>query len=300
MINAWIVFADIHERKIPNISLWILLGILPFWIWLSSSTHIDIGISNILFSIILLIWGIFLYHSSAFLGSGDIKYAAILVLFMGHHTLSDFVGNLAILTLLCFFVWLVIVIGYIYKYRWSLGLDVVIDHISPKIPKNEIYLYILAYILDFGIVGFMINQLIPQIWVMMSYTIDMSENIYFLIFLVVYMIRPWSNYLITRWKYKIISIFLICVYFGLYLQDNGIYSLYSEVSQYVWSLWLYILVYIIIRSISTSIYRLYDYSTTLWWWEYFKTVPYSIVIFIAFITTYTLNMSIMQWLETIF
>lgn len=278
----------------------VLFGILPFWIWISAPSYISMSISNIFVSIILLIWGIFLYQSSPFLWSGDIKYTAILILFMGSHPISDFVGNIAVLTLICLFFWIVIILGCIYRSRWSLSIGVVMNQLSPKIPKNEIYLYILAYILDFGIVGFIFSQLIPHIWVMLSYSIDMNANMYFLIFLVVYMIRPWSNYLITRWQYNIIPIFWIIIYFGSYIQDNGISNLYSELLRYISSLWIYILLYIVIRYISTTIYGIYDHMTTIWWWEYFKTIPYSIVIFIAFITTYNLDINIINWIRTTF
>ncbi len=278
----------------------VLVGILPFWIWISAPSYISMSISNIFVSIILLIWGIFLYQSSPFLWSGDIKYTAILILFMGSHPISDFVGNIAALTLICLFFWIVIILGCIYRSRWSLSIGVVMNQLSPKIPKNEIYLYILAYILDFGIVGFIFSQLIPHIWVILSYSIDMNANMYFLIFLVVYMIRPWSNYLITRWQYNIIPIFWIIIYFGSYIQDNGVSTLYSELLRYISSLWIYILLYIVIRYISTTIYGIYDHMTTIWWWEYFKTIPYSIVIFIAFITTYNLDINIINWIRTTF
>lgn len=298
-INIAILWSDITERRVPNSLLVGLIWVLPFWFLQYPIASIGTIFPYVLLSGSLLICGIFLYRDNWFLGSGDIKYAAILALFMGHHSIAAFVGNIAVLTLLCFFVWLIIILGYIYRSRWSLSLDVVTHQISPKIPKNEIYLYILAYILDWGIVGFILSQLIPQIWIMLSYRIDMNENIYFLIFLIVYMIRPWSNYLITRWKYNIIPIFWIFIYFGLYIQNNGISTLYSEISHYISSLWLYILLYIIIRYISTTIYGIYDHSTTIWWWEYIKTIPYSIVLFIAFMAIYSLDIHIMEWMNMI-
>ncbi len=298
--NLWILATDIQYRKIPNVSLIVLMVILPFWIWAYSPIGISIDISHIILSIIIMIGWIFLYRDSLLLWSGDIKYASILVLFMGHQPISEFVGNVAILTLLCLILWILVILGYIYRYRWSLTSDVLIDEISPKIPKEEIYLYILAYILDFGIVGFIFSQLIPHIWVMLSYRVEMNENIYFLIFLMIYMIRPWSNYLITRWRYNIIPIFLIFIYFGWYIQNNGIATLYSEILAYVSSLWIYILLYIITRYISSTTYRIYDGIIPVWWREYFKTIPYSIVIFIAFVITYNLDINIINWIHAKF
>ncbi len=299
-INIWIVLADIRERKIPNILLIYLLGLLPIWYIafpIRSTSQIIIWW---VFSLILLIFGIFLYKKDTLLWSGDIKYTAILVLFLWQYPLSIFIGNTAILTLLCLSLWVVIIILYIYQFRWSLHLDTLMNDISPTIPKNEIYLYILAYILDWGIVGFMISQLIPKIWIILGGELTAGTDIYFLIFMIVYIIRPWANFLITRWRYNILPIVLICIYFMVYIQNNSIYILYSEMVYYVSSLWFYILLYITIYYISTSLYRIYDRINTIRWKERLQTIPYSIVIFLAFMIPYSLKVEIIHWISTIF
>ncbi len=285
IINTWIVLADIRERKIPNILLLILVGILPFWyIWFPISNSIQMIIWALL-SLILVWFGVFAYKKNGFLGSGDIKYAAIITLYIGGHPLSIWLGNIWAITLVTLVCWLTMIIGQATALRRYIDWEDYKKAIGDT-SRQAILSWIKRTILDWIIIGFFFSLILKDTYTIIFDTIPRDTDFYFFLTLIIFLMRPHIRYMLTQWSYRIWPTIGMILYFGYHIQQNGANIFFTEHKSYLFSIWQYAIIFILLQKIVTIVFYIYDtIITTAKIQSSLQTVPYSLVIFIAFIVT---------------
>jgi Flp pilus assembly protein protease CpaA len=117
IINLAIIWTDIKNRQIPNRLLIGLLILLPIWyIAFPLGQSSDIILYAIV-SLILLVGGVVAYKKNGFLGSGDIKYASLIILYLAPHSLPLYIGNVGAITLIILVLWIVMILGQVLAMR---------------------------------------------------------------------------------------------------------------------------------------------------------------------------------------
>lgn len=296
ILNFWIVFVDIRERRIPNKLLIYLIILLPIWLYIFPLGTRENLISQAIISLLILIVWIFFYTRDGFLGSWDIKYSAILVLFLGQGSLSLFIGNIWILTIgTLLFLWSVLLgsIYAIYTCNWKNEIKISLLKIKKIKPYDGF-----IFFLDWIIIWYGISLLIKAISLEIFQFIPTSWDFYFLLSLWIFLLRPWIRSFLLNWKYNIYPIFGVLIYFWLSLQKNGYEILIQDIWIFIKNIWQYALIFTLVNYVTRKTFSLYD-STV----EKYKiskklhTIPFSIIIFLSFCTVFFFNISLTNLLK---
>ncbi len=297
IVNISILWSDISHQKIKNNTLLLLIAILPFWYSIFPYWSSAAMITQALFSVTLILFGIFFYTENGFLGSGDIKYWAILILFLGHHSLAMFVGNIGILTIITLMLWWSMILGQIYAIHGK-ARSIMAHMAIPKLEQKAVISWILLILLDWVVIGFFISLFIKDITLRIFEIIPPWEDFYFLITIYIFVLRPGLRYMITKWKYKILPILGILVYFGAYIQKNGITAFLWENMTYIQYIWIYAFIFYIVSTLTQTTFSHYDTITMKKWIKNtMHSMPYSVIIFGWFIALVLLNISLFPLLK---
>ncbi len=292
-INIWIIFADIRERKIPNILLMGLSVLLIIWLILFPIGNNEVLISQSILSFVLILWGIFFYTENGFLGSGDIKYGAILLLFLGWHSLPLYIGNIGALTLVTLLFWWSMILGQITalrQYLWENEKKIFFQ----KIQKKEFLKDITVFIWDWVIIGFFISLIFKDISLQVFQFVTTGGDFYFLLSLIIFILRPAIRYLLTKWQYRIYPLIGILLYFWFSIQSTGWESLMLELVSFIRNIWQYILIFTLASTITSKTFSVYDtLMERIGLKSMIHTIPYSIIIFGAFCLTYFWDINLM-------
>lgn len=301
IINIWIVISDIKHRKIKN-NLLLFLGLmLPIWYMWTELIIDNWIIAKFILASVILSLGIMAYNNQKnMLGSGDIKYLSILLLFLGSTSLSYFIWNIAILTFITL-IWLVMyMVLVIVRCR-----DLIEKHIQQifleKFPLSSIKNHILSSIFDWLIIGFMLTIAIKDILRYLFQSIPTSWDIYFIVFLIIFLIRPYIKSIITNPKYRVISSMGIFMYISTYINMYWLNGAFEEYILFIKNIWYYIAIYIIIGWLSQIVFIMYDgVIKTKFNNTHSLTIPYSILIFGSFCITYFMNISLIWFIKNLF
>lgn len=298
-INILILWSDIFDRKIKNSLLFLLLGILPFWYFFFPLWSTENIIIQSIFSIILIGWWILFYQWDGLLGSGDIKYAAILILFLGQHPISILIGNIGILTILILGFWWSMILGQIFAMREYIGNSDKL-FLSRKISRSKIISWFLFFILDWGIIGCILSLLTKDLSLKIFEIIPGWWDFYFLISLYIFILRPGLRYMITKWEYRIFPIIMGLLYIWYYIQKNGMETLSWEALIFFSSIWKNAIILSLISIITRETFWLYDRilrkTATK---SLIQTIPYGVIIFIWYMLLFFHNINLVMIMKNL-
>lgn len=294
IINALIIHSDILHRKIKNNSLLLLILLLPFWYGIFGYGSMENILAQTILSITLLWYGIFFYKENGFIWSGDIKYMAILLLFLGQLSIPIFIGNIGVLTIITLILWWCVVLGEIFGIRmrlWSTGNAILI----PKFTQKKIIIWLGFFILDWLIIGFFLSLFIIQASLKIFTIIPSWGDLYFLISISVFLFRPALRYIITRWQYRIFPIVGLILFFGTNIQKIGIEAFEWEILFYISNIWQYAVIFILIKSITEKTFDIHKkLLEKLEYTDVLRTIPYSIIIFVGFFLLFFYDIHLMN------
>ncbi len=283
-INIWIVLADIRKRRIPNIAILCLLGLLPIWYIAFPILEISEIAIYAAMSLILLIWGIGIYRENGFLGSGDIKYASIIILYLVPYSLPLYMGNVGSITLIILVFWISMILGHLLAIRSLMNREDLV-RILPEISLRTVIYGLWNTFLDWCIIGFFLYLALRSVTTLTFEYISLDQDFYFLLMLLIFLSRPRLRYILTKWEYHIYPILGICIYYGVAIRDIGIWGIWIEGQAYLMGIWRYALVFILLQIIANTVFQLYNIvinkSES---GKILYTIPYSLVIFAGFAT----------------
>lgn len=292
IINLAILLEDIKKRRISNRYLIGLILILPFWAYIYFPRDFSLLLPWIIFSVILFIVGIFYHEKNTFLGAWDIKYAAVLLLFLSGKTLKVFISNIGILTFLTLILWLSLIIWQLIALEWNFLKKIAFEK---KIDLRKVGISVVKWLLEWIIIGFLLYLLIEDIAIFGLAWIQSSKDFFFILMMILFFLRPWIHYLFSDWKHRIITISIAFIYIASKIQDQGFIFIQEKLIQFVGSIWIYILVFGIWNSISMKVFSFYDR-----WIEKnenvirLHTIPYSFILFLSFCWVFFFQVSFMD------
>lgn len=293
LINIWILWNDILYRKIPNIFLGFLLILLPIWWYLIPWSTFQL-LTLLFISWWFLVGGVFLGHNSDFLGSWDIKYISILILFLGSYSFPIFVGNIGVMTVCTLVFWWPILLGYCYALRWFIGVKLR-KILFPHIKKNTLFKSFLFLIWNWVIIGFFLSLVIKYISIQVFEIIPSNGDFYFILSLLILLMRPGLRYILIKWQYRIFPIFGMLIFFWIYIQKNNWEIFIQEIYWYIVNIWKYALWLTLLQVFSTKTFLFFDALIEKMGKteakNIFHTIPYSVIIFGWFISLYFFNLN---------
>lgn len=282
-INLWILACDIRTRKIPNILILILWFLLPFWLWIFPGESIEKLISSGILSLSCIVWGIFYYKESGIFGAGDIKYGALLLLFLAGKPISLFIGNIGILTFLTLIFWCSLLIGRILSLRGS--IVPLIKNLSLSRQKmGKMRENLLLSIFDWVIIGFLLSFFIKDFWALVLHIEPLGNwEYFFLLSLIIFLLRPRIRSIITNPERRSFSLFVIIFYVGYLIERNWYEIFWSIFISYISNIWMYALFFTGMNTATRKLFRFSDTLFTKKWSENtLHTIPYSVIIFWGF------------------
>lgn len=291
-INLSIVASDILTRRIPNILLIILLSLLPIWLWIFSQGNLSELIASIFLSIGLFLWGITFHNKNTFIWAWDLKYWAILLLFMSWAPLSIFIGNIGILTIFTLLFWWSLIVGniiFVYSRR-----EFYKEFLFQKLSLHSLGRKTATLLFDWVILGFLFSLFVWDISSFIFSYIPLNRDYYLVLMMWFFLLRSKVHYICIQWKYSIFLLSFIILYLGKKVQDNGVFYLWKELLFFGENIWKYILILSLISLITKKSFSLYD---SIIGWKKLHTVPYSTILFLAFLWTYFLEIDLVVWIR---
>lgn len=294
-LNLAILIQDIRYRRIPNKLLLLLLALLPFWLYIHNSWILGQFILGSIFVISLTSFGILLYRENSLIGAGDIKYGAILILYLTGYNISIYIQNIGILTLLCLSLWW----GYIFlQIIQSSGKikNIWLSAFPKKIQPKEIRMRSVQFLLEWCVVWWLITLWIQAITNRVFEYMPLSWDVYFMIVIFVFLIRPAIRSMLFYWKYGIFPILAIILYIWHKISTLGWAGTISEWTLYIENAWIYILVFSGVYILTEKTFAYHDnisekdHNNQ----QAQSTIPYSIILFLAFVISYIWNVTLMS------
>lgn len=293
-INIYILWKDILYRKISNISILILVLFLPFWYYFFPAPNLEEAIIQYLFAICIIVGWIFFYKKNGFLWSGDIKYWAILILFLWQNSLSVMISNIWIVTLCtllfwyAFILWQIIAIRkYISKSEWR--------YLIPQITFKKTLIDSSSIIFDWIIIWYFVSILIKFIYEYLFEITSMGWDYYFIVSVITYLFRPLLRFGIVDWKYRIFPILIVTIIFWKSIQEFWIESFLINLLNFIKNIWQYALIFIVVTNVTRKTFTFYDGIThNLGIKKGMNTIPYSIIIFIWFSILFFFHTNLVQ------
>lgn len=291
-----ILWQDILKRKIPNNHLGILVLILPFWYLVFPIYNTSIMIGNILLASLLLIFGVFLYKKGSFLGAWDIKYGALLIVFLWDNSAALFIGNIGVITACTLLFWWSMLVWQIFSLEPSIFTQSpwkkILNTLQPTIIKN----IVLGFLFDWIGIGFFLYLVTQDGINILFQSLPYSNDYYFLIFVIIVFIRPYFRYLLQKWEHRIFPLAFMWLYFISKVENTGIDYILSTLQIFIENIWIYALWFSIVSGISRKIFKLYDDLDKKNIVYSLHSLHYSTVIFIAFVFAYFFEFSLMNWI----
>jgi len=293
VLNLVILYEDFFRRKIQNVLLITLLLLLPFWWIVFGSENILTLAPNILLSSILLIGWISLYNETSFLGAWDIKYGAILLLFLPSNILPAFVQNIGILTLTILVGWITFLLGQIFALnQMRQMLKAIIQWVTLSSSQSNLF----YFTFDWVYIGFLLYLIIQNILSVMFHDIAYDKSFYLIFTIWVFLLRPAIRYLTTRWEHRIIPLVCSGILYLYYTMEFTFGYIWSTFELYIMNMWVFALSIALISGFTHKFFAFHDQILShISTWNKMHTAPYSFVIFIAFTTTYYYHQSILSW-----
>lgn len=292
-INIYILFIDFKIRKISNNSLIALLCLLPFWYSIFPPVSRSSTLLLVWTSIFVLTLGVIFHNSNRWLWSWDIKYFALLVLFLTQTSISTWIINISILTLFVLFSWIIFLL---WSFTWFLskyGQDIPYFKSLSSFFRDIhalFYLYdekkektniVLSFFFDWIFLGFVIYIIFPPLIstiFLNTEFISPNPEIYFLLSICIFIIRPYIHKFIFSKANRILwSIITWCILI-LLVVDTNFLLIVEKLVQYILGIWKYTVILVSLSVITAGIFRIYKNLLWLHYREY--TFPYSIVIFL--------------------
>ncbi len=240
----------------------------------------------------LILFGIFFYRENGFLGSGDIKYAAIMILFLWNHSLVHLIGNIGILTIVILLLWWSMILGQVcglgyFHNRWS-QVKQIPSWLSIESLSYRMYVSkIISLWLDWIVIGYFLMSVIKTISIEIFQIIPVNWEFYFILSMCIFILRPQLKYLLTKWQYRVFPILSMCIYFWLRIQGIGTILLLRDIWLFTQNIWIYIVVYSLVQTITSATFSTYDsIMKEKGIHPVMSTIPYSVVIFLGFISLY--------------
>lgn len=295
-INIWILISDIYHRKIKNILLLSLLLILPFWYSVFPHWSRENTLLQIFFSLTLVIAGVFFYKKNWFLGSGDIKYAAILILFLGTQSIPLFIGNIWILTLFALGFWWSMILGQLVALHQHIELP----SLKWDFTIQSFLVWLWWIIFDWMIIGIFLYLIIQDILLRIFQIFPSGGDIYFMVSLSIFVLRRAIRFIIIEWKYKAFPLFFLLIYFSKYIQENGIDSFVWENIAYITNIWKYAIVFMAVRIVTQKTFVYYNSTMEkIGSNNKLHTIPYSVIIFLWFFALFFLDIHLMWTIKNL-
>ena len=303
IINILLLWTDVQNRKLPNKMLIFLIALLPVWWLIFPIKNLYDIYPHVILIFTLLLWWIALQHKKKFIWSGDIKYSIILLLYLWSSSIGYFIGNIGFLAIiLLVFLWIVLIFElshtqYLYKeVREFLWWRDKVRKFSKKIGN---------FILDWWLLGFFITQLMKDVSNEVFLIIPAQQDIYLLFSLLIFFIRPYIKYLLFEWKYRIFSIFFWILYFWKLIEVTWLDYFIQDIKTYAKYILPYVLILMTIHSITRKTFSLYDKmlemrtSGDVSNHSNIQSIPFSIILFSAFICTYFFNVSFFEIIQSL-
>jgi len=297
LINGWVLWLDFMKRRIPNSSLILLFSLLPFWYYLfPPSSFIDstflLGLSLSTISL----WVIF-HKTGTSLGSWDIKYIGILILFFTQHPLVHVIYNIGVLTLFTLLLWwgfiLGGIIGHVIKNKNEVfyfrrakdfikdiqSLSSLYSHEDTWTQNKSVYSTVFGLIFDWFYIGFLLYLLLPRlIGFFFEHSLSwQTTETYIFLSIVIFLIRPiLHSVLFRKTEYVVLSLILGSS-FVYFLANQKLDVIAEWMLLYIQWVWKFILWISLIAFLTSATFRMY--KNLLWIHYQEHTFPYSIIIF---------------------
>ena len=298
LINILILKRDVQHRKIPNTYLLCLCGVLIIWLYVFGISS-DTLLSRILFALALLLGWAFFYKEDGFLWSWDIKYAAILGMFLGEKSLSIFIWNIGVLTIIVLIFWTGLVSGILWAMR---------DYISKSSPLfrqvswKQVGAFMITgctFLFDWIIIGYIFKEGMNFAMSLMHGVSVFHNDFYFLLSIGIFLVRGSVRKYLFTWKYRPIALVWIMLFYASMIQSSGLVVLLGDIWWFAKSIWLYAIVFAWVYFLTNNIFILYnELMDTIWnHHNYHKTLPYSCVIFAGFCIVYFWNINLLYMIQ---
>ncbi len=300
-INSKILLWDIRTRKIENRYLIGLIALLPFWIYVFSISYETIVLHLFLSLILLWIW-ILLYSDTEFIGAWDLKYAAILFMFLWDTPLKLLITNVGIITIMTLLFWCSMICGMIWAMRKYIPKD---DPTLPKKWKNIIIKDWLKkwgiLIVDWLIIGYILMEAIHYFMYQLRISIWANNDIYFLLSILIFLSRGYLRRYIFEGKYKSYGILWIIWFFLYRIQENGYPQVIQSLIYYGENILPYAIVLMLTYLVTTRIFYIYDNLIRDIWREatHTQTIPYAVIIFMGFCITFFWNIDLISTIRSV-
>ncbi len=291
-INIYILIFDILYRRIPNRALFYLIALFPLWLWMSN----DWELSQLAFNSVIsafIIWGwIFFHIKNKLIWAGDLKYSSILILYNTGNSLSVYIQNIGILTIICLLLWWIFILIRLGLLRKEIDKKWILPKIkNPWTKENREW--ILVFFIDWCLIGWIIAQSMNNIMAKASFYIWGYWDTYFFIAIIIFLIRPIIRKMLFYWRYGIFPIMGLIIYLCEKIISLGWESFLIEWMDYIENIWHYATIFTLIYFITKKTFDLYDKviqkKDT---WKWIHTIPYSIILFLAFIISYFWNINL--------
>lgn len=247
-----------------------------------------------LFAICITIWWIFLYKKNGFLWSGDIKYWAILILFLWQNSLSVMVSNIWIVTICTLVFWYAFILWQIIAIRKYISIANW-RYIIPKITLKKIIIDSYSIIFDWIIIWYFVSILIRYLYEQLFEITSMGWDYYFMVSIITYLLRPLLRFGLINWKYKVFPILIVMIIFWKSIQEFWIDSFLINLLNFIKNIWHYALIFIVVTYITRETFIFYDRITyTLGIKNWMNTIPYSVIIFMWFSILFFFHIDLLQ------
>ncbi len=296
-INVLILREDFISRKIPNKYIISLFLLLPFWWVLFFPEDLRVLLPHCILFLILIIIGIFSEKEKWFFGGWDIKYWALIILFLSGRSLSVFIGNIWVFTLLILIFWWSMILWKIYTVRPDIIHELSCKRLRKVIRENHFIKSTVFFIFDWIVIGIFLYLAMQDILIEMFQINIFGGQLYSIVAIGIFFLRPSIKNLIKNSKYGFFVIVFIWLYFISKIQANGISYFLTTLFIFIKSIWIYALVFSSLGWITRKTFLKYDAlidKKNIG--KSFDTIAYSFVIFLAFIVTFFLDFSFIEWI----
>lgn len=284
LINIYILKCDVQKRIIPNRLLILLWLLVPIWWHIVGIDIWSTMIPYIIASLWILLLGVLYHKKDWFLGAGDIKYAAILILMLHPLPLTVYIGNIGVITIwiLVFWIWMIVgTISSLSKTRRKLLIKNQLLIIKEDINPRSVWIF--AW--DWLIIGFILRIFLEEIWWLILPNVETNyADFYFLLAILIFLIRPQIRKYWSIKKYTpYITIAIIWV-LAIEVLKSDITMVFIQWRDYLYSMWIYILIFTSASFVSHSLFQLYDKVIVVE--SQSHTIPLSIVLYAAIMLSF--------------
>lgn len=299
-INVYILLFDILYRRIPNIALFYLIALLPLWLWIFNGWKLSqLVLDSIISALIIWTW-VFFHIKNRLIGAGDLKYSAILILYITGYPLSIYTQNIWVLTIICLLSWWIFILIRLGLLRKEIDKKWILPKIkNPWTKRSREWIFI--FFIDWCLIGWIIAQSMGNIMAKAFSYIWGYWDSYFFIAIIIFLIRPIIRKMLFYWRYGIFPIMGLIIYLCEKIISLGLENFLIEWMYYIGNIWHYAAIFTITYFITKKTFDLYDKVTQKEnTWKWIHTIPYSIILFLAFIVSYFWNIKLIDWIYRIF